>query len=155
MIFACLLSVKDINKARAFYEEIFDLKVDADFGINVGFDCGLALQQDFSWLTGIPSEEIKDRENSFEVYFEMKDFDEFVEKLKKRNDIRLLHDVKEHGWGQRVIRFYDLDNHLIEVGESMKSVIEKFMDQGMTLEEVAKRIDGTVTDVEKMLRAAE
>ncbi|MEY8296966.1 MAG: VOC family protein [Emergencia timonensis] len=155
MIFACLLSVKDINKARAFYEEIFDLKVDADFGINVGFDCGLALQQDFSWLTGIPSEEIKDRENSFEVYFEMQDFDEFVEKLKKRNDIRLLHDVKEHGWGQRVIRFYDLDNHLIEVGESMKSVIEKFMDQGMTLEEVAKRIDGTVTDVEKMLRAAE
>lgn len=155
MIFACLLSVKDINKARAFYEEIFDLKVDADFGINVGFDCGLALQQDFSWLTGIPSEEIKDRENSFEVYFEMKDFDEFVEKLKKRNDIRLLHDVKEHGWGQRVIRFYDLDNHLIEVGESMKSVIEKFMDQGMTLEEVAKRIDGTVTDVEKMLHAAE
>ena len=155
MIFACLLSVKDINKARAFYDEIFDLKVDADFGINVGFDCGLALQQDFSWLTGIPSEEIKDRENSFEVYFEMQDFDEFVEKLKKRNDIRLLHDVKEHGWGQRVIRFYDLDNHLIEVGESMKSVIEKFMDQGMTLEEVAKRIDGTVTDVEKMLRAAE
>ena len=155
MIFACLLSVKDINKARAFYEEIFDLKVDADFDINVGFDCGLALQQDFSWLTGIPSEEIKDRENSFEVYFEMQDFDEFVEKLKKRNDIRLLHDVKEHGWGQRVIRFYDLDNHLIEVGESMKSVIEKFMDQGMTLEEVAKRIDGTVTDVEKMLRAAE
>ena len=155
MIFACLLSVKDINKARAFYEEIFDLKVDADFGINVGFDCGLALQQDFSWLTGIPSEEIKDRENSFEVYFEMQDFDEFVEKLKKRNDIRLLHDVKEHGWGQRVIRFYDFDNHLIEVGESMKSVIEKFMDQGMTLEEVAKRIDGTVTDVEKMLRAAE
>ena len=155
MIFACLLSVKDINKARAFYEEIFDLKVDADFGINVGFDCGLALQQDFSWLTGIPSEEIKDRENSFEVYFEMQDFDEFVEKLKKRNDMRLLHDVKEHGWGQRVIRFYDLDNHLIEVGESMKSVIEKFMDQGMTLEEVAKRIDGTVTDVEKMLRAAE
>ena len=129
--------------------------MDADFGINVGFDCGLALQQDFSWLTGIPSEEIKDRENSFEVYFEMQDFDEFVEKLKKRNDIRLLHDVKEHGWGQRVIRFYDLDNHLIEVGESMKSVIEKFMDQGMTLEEVAKRIDGTVTDVEKMLRAAE
>lgn len=155
MIFACLLSVKDINKARAFYEEIFDLKVDADFGINVGFDCGLALQQDFSWLTGIPSEEIKDRENSFEVYFEMKDFDEFVAKLKKRNDIRLLHDVKEHGWGQRVIRFYDLDNHLIEVGESMKSVIEKFMDQGMTLEEVATRIDGTVTDVEKMLCAAE
>ncbi|MFR1725782.1 VOC family protein [Emergencia timonensis] len=155
MIFACLLSVKDINKARAFYEEIFDLKVDADFGINVGFDCGLALQQDFSWLTGIPSEEIKDRENSFEVYFEMQDFDEFVAKLKGRDDIRLLHDVKEHGWGQRVIRFYDLDNHLIEVGESMKSVIEKFMDQGMTLEEVAKRIDGTVMDVENMLRAAE
>lgn len=155
MVFGCLLSVKDVNKARAFYEELFGLKVDADFGINIGFDCGLALQQDFSWLTGIPKEEIKDRENSFEVYFEMRDFDRFVEKLKKRKDIRLLHDVKEHGWGQRAIRFYDLDNHLIEVGESMKSVIEKFMDQGMSLEEVAKRIDGTVKDVENMLQTAE
>ena len=155
MIFGCLLSVKDVKKARAFYEELFDIKVDADFGINVGFECGLALQQDFDWLTGIPKKEIKDKENSFEVYFEMKDFDKFVAKLKGRDDIRLLHDVKEHGWGQRVIRFYDLDNHLIEVGESMKSVIEKFMDQGMTLEEVAKRIDGTVMDVENMLRAAE
>lgn len=155
MIFGCLLSVKDVNKARAFYEELFDLKVEADFGINVGFDCGLALQQDFGWLTGIPEEDIKDRENSFEVYFEMREFDGFVEKLKRRNDVRLLHDVKEHGWGQRVIRFYDLDNHLVEVGESMKSVVEKFMAQGMSLEDVAKRIDGTVSDVEHMLQAEE
>lgn len=155
MQFVCLLSVKDINKARAFYEELFDLKVDADFGINIGFDCGLALQQEFGWLTGIPDEEIKDKENSFEVYFELKDFDGFVEKLKKREDVCLLHDVKEHGWGQRVIRFYDLDNHLIEVGESMKSVVKKFLDQGMSMEEVAKRIDGTVKDVEYMLQGAE
>lgn len=151
MIFGCLLSVRDINKARTFYEELFGVKVTADFGINIGFDCGLALQQDFSWLTGIPQEEIKDKENSFEVYFETRDFDGFVERLKKREEIHLLHDVKEHDWGQRVIRFYDLDNHLIEVGESMKSVVENFMAQGMSLEEVAKKMDGTVSDVENML----
>lgn len=155
MIFSCLLSVKDVNKARAFYEELFGLKVDADFGINVGFDCGLSLQQDFSWLTGIPEGEIKEKENSFEVYFEQRDFDGFVEMLKGRKDVRLLHDVKEHGWGQRVIRFYDLDDHLIEVGESMKSVVEKFLEQGMSLEQVAKRMDVTVNDVENMRKAAE
>ena len=155
MVFGCVLSVKDVNLARAFYEELFGLKVAGDFGINVSFDCGLSLQQDFSWLTGIPEEEVKERENSFEVYFEERDFDGFVEKLRRRSDVRLLHDVKEHGWGQRVIRFYDLDNHLVEVGECMKSVVEKFLAQGMSMEEAAKRMDVTVADAENMLQGAE
>ncbi len=36
----------------------------------------------------------------------------------------------EHSWGQRVIRFYDLDGHLIEVGESMAMVIRRFFRGG-------------------------
>lgn len=45
----------------------------------------------------------------------------------------------EHGWGQRVIRFYDPDGHIIEVGEDMKMVINRFLDSGMTMEEVSKK----------------
>lgn len=152
MKFGCLFAVKDIKAARAFYEELFDIAVADDFGRNIAFDCGLSLQQDFDWLTGIPKEQIKDRENNCELYFEAKNFDEFVRRLKSRNDVVLLHDVREHSWGQHVIRFYDLDNHLIEVGESLKSVIEKFQAQGMSTEEIAEKIDVTESDIQRILQ---
>lgn len=40
-----------------------------------------------------------------------------------------------------MIRFYDLDGHLIEVGEDMKMVIRRFLNTGMTMEEVSERMD--------------
>ena len=47
----------------------------------------------------------------------------------------------EHSWGQRVVRFYDPDKHIIEVGENMKVVCKRFLDSGMTPEQVANRMD--------------
>lgn len=151
MKFGCLFAVRDINVARKFYEEIFGLTVVDDFGRNIAFDNGLSLQQDFDWLTGIPKEEMKHKENNCELFFEADDFDLFVEQLKTRSDVKFLHDVYEYDWGQRVIRFYDLDAHLIEVGENMKKVIKKFQDQGMTREMIAQRMDVTKEDVDRML----
>ncbi|MEE0776708.1 MAG: glyoxalase, partial [Bacillota bacterium] len=59
----------------------------------------------------------------------------------------------EHSWGQRVIRFYDLDRHLIEVGEDMKMVVKRFLNTGMTMEEVSKRMDVSIGDLEKLLNS--
>lgn len=147
----CLLSVKDIHIATAFYQDLFGLKVLADYGKCIGFDCGLNLQEDFAWLTGIPAEEIKENENCFEVYFEAEDFDGFVETIRNRADIRLRHDVVTHGWGQRVIRFYDPDNHLIEVAEKGKTVVERFLAEGLSHEDVAKRMDVSLAEVHRLL----
>ena len=47
-----VLAVADIATARKFYEELFGLEVWQDYGINVSFTCGLALQQAFGWLVG-------------------------------------------------------------------------------------------------------
>lgn len=55
-------------------------------------------------------------------------------------DIHYVHPVKEHRWGQRVVRFYDPDGHIIEVGENMKMVCKRFLDSGMTPEQVAERM---------------
>lgn len=30
----------------------------------------------------------------------------------------------EHSWGQRVVRFYDPDKHIIEAGENMQFIID-------------------------------
>lgn len=35
-------------------------------------------------------------------------------------DMKLLHDLHDEPWGQRTIRFFDPDDHLIEAGESLK-----------------------------------
>jgi len=152
MKYCCtVLSVSDINKARSFYENIFGLNVCQDYGRNVLFSCGLALQQDFDWLIGVPKERVYKKPNNIEIAFEEHDFDGFLQKLNDYPEIKFLGDVIEHDWGQRVIRFYDLDGHLIEVGEEMKMVIERFISEGMTLEEVSKRMDVSIDDLLKLL----
>ena len=40
-----------------------------------------------------------------------------------------------------IVRFYDPDKHIIEVGENMKVVCKRFLDSGMTPEQVAKRMN--------------
>ena len=61
--------------------------------------------------------------------------------LQKEYDIEYVHPIIEHSWGQRVVRFYDPDKHIIEVGENMKIVCKRFLNSGMTPEQVAERMD--------------
>ena len=146
-----LISVADINAARKFYEDLFGLEVFQDYGRNIAFTCGLALQQDFDWLVDLPKEKVLKKSNNAEIVFEEQDFDGFLNKLKEYPDIEYLGEVIEHSWGQRVIRFYDLDGHIIEVGEDMKMVIKRFLASGMSMEEVSERMDISVDDLTKLL----
>jgi len=146
-----VLSVSDINAARKFYEDLFGLELYQDYGINISFTCGLALQQDFDWLVNLPKESIVKKSNNAEICFEEQDFDGFLDKLKKYPHIEYLGEVVEHSWGQRVIRFYDLDGHIIEVGEDMKTVIKRFLASGMTMEEVSAKMDVSIADLAKLL----
>lgn len=135
-----LLSVKDIKKSIKFYDEVFGLKVETDFGANVTLTGGhLALQTDDTWRSFINKEVIYGS-NASEIYFEEDDFDSFIEKLSLM-DIEYVHPVKEHSWGQRAVRIYDPDRHIIEIGENMVSVVKRFLDSGMSAEETAVRMD--------------
>ena len=147
---AALLSVADIRASRRFYEELLGLEVYQDYGINV---CGLALQQDFAWLTGVPADSVMRRSHNLELCFETEELDGFLRELDRRPEIRRLGGVIEHGWGQRVVRLYDPDGHLIEVGEDMGLVVRRFLASGMTLEEVSGRMDVSLGDLKKLLDA--
>ncbi len=100
-----LISVANINAARKFYEDLFGLEVFRDYGRNIAFTCGLALQQDFDWFMNLPKEKVLKKSNNTEIVFEEQDFDTFLNKLKQYPDIEYLGEVIEHSWGQRVIRF--------------------------------------------------
>jgi len=146
------IAVKDVNLARKFYEDLFGLEVFQDYGINISFSCGISLQQEFDWLLGVPKEKILKESHNMELYFEEDDFNGFLKKLKQYPDIKYIGDgVKEQDWGQRTVRFYDLDGHIIEVGENMKMVVKHFLDSGMTMKETSERMDGSVSDLEKLL----
>ena len=152
MKYSCtVISVRDINLSRKFYEDLFEFEVFQDYGINVAFSCGIALQQEFDWLVGIKKDEIVKKSNNIELCFEEVEFDNFLKKLKAYPNIDYLGDVIEHSWGQRVVRFYDLDGHIIEVGESMKVVIDRFLSSGLSMKEVSKKMDVSIEDLEKLL----
>ncbi|MBQ9091292.1 MAG: VOC family protein [Anaerotignum sp.] len=138
-----LLVVTDLEKSKAFYKEVLGLRVIMDFGENVTLTGGLCLQTKETWQEFIHAkeEDITFGGNNAEIYFEEDDFDAFAEKLQNIENIDYVHPVIEHRWGQRVLRFYDPDRHIIEVGENMKMVCRRFLDSGMTEEEVAVRMD--------------
>lgn len=135
-----MLVVTDIDKSVEFYNIVLGLRVVADFGANKTLSGGLSLQTAETYKEFIETDNITFGGNSFEIYFEEDDFDRFLERLENCG-IEYVHPVKEHSWGQRAVRFYDPDRHIIEVGENLKSVCRRFLDSGMTPEQVAERMD--------------
>lgn len=146
-----MLIVTDIDKSVEFYKKVLGLRVIMDFGANKTLTGGLALQSLESWQEFIETGDVVFGSNSSEVYFEEDNFDKFADKLKKCA-VEYVHPVKEHSWGQRVVRFYDPDKHIIEVGENIKTVCKRFLDNGMTPEQVAERMDVPMKFVNACMR---
>ena len=148
-----LIAVKDMEKSKQFYHEVLDLDVIADFSANVTLTGGIALQTADSWKGFIHKrdDEIVFENNACELYFEEDDMDTFIAKLTNIKDIEYVHTLFEHSWGQRVVRFYDLDKHIIEVGENMNMVIKRFIDSGLSIEETAARMDVPVDYIKSSL----
>lgn len=135
-----LIAVKDMEKSRRFYRDVLGLGTAADFGANVALDGGVFLQTLDSWKSFIRTDKVILPNNAAELYFEEEDMDAFCERLKEF-DIRYVHELFEHPWGQRVVRFYDPDGHIIEVGEKMDAVVRRFAESGLSAEETAERMD--------------
>ena len=111
-----LIVVKDIEKSRKFYHDLFDIDLVLDNDGNMILTEGLVLQDERIWKSFL-DRDIVPKSNSCELYFEEQDIESFVEKLEKLYpDIEYVNRLMTHSWGQRVIRFYDLDGNLIEVG---------------------------------------
>ena len=114
-----LIAVKDIEKSRKFYHDLFDIDLVLDNDGNMILTEGLVLQDEKIWKSFL-DRDIVPKSNSCELYFEEQDIESFAEKLEKLYpDIEYVNSLMTHSWGQRVIRFYDLDGNLIEVGTPM------------------------------------
>lgn len=115
-----LIVVKDIERARRFYHDLFGLELIADHDGNMVLTEGLVLQEESVWkkFTG---KEVIPENNASELYFEETDLESFAEKLEAYDPpVTYVNQWMEHSWGQKVIRFYDPDGNLIEVGTPVR-----------------------------------
>ena len=132
-----LIVVNDMDRAIRFYKEIFGLQVILDQDGNVIMSEGLVLQDANIWQQFL-DKELTPKNNMTELYFEENDIEGFVKKLEESDfEIEFVNKLMTHSWGrtkysglrscanrsgsgdQRVVRFYDPDGNLIEVGTPM------------------------------------
>lgn len=139
-----------MERSLAFYETVLGLRVVLDFGANKTLTGGLCLQTLDTWRSFLGTDQVAFGGNDAEIYFEEDRFDAFAERLSTL-PIQYVHPVKEHRWGQRVVRFYDPDRHIIEVGENLAAVCRRFLDSGLTPEQTAERMDVSLEYVRKRL----
>ena len=124
-----LLVVKDIEKSKQFYHDLFGLDTILDNDGNAILTEGLVLQDEKIWKSFLKKEVIPEN-NACELYFEESDIEAFVEKLEKLYpDIKYVNQLMTYSWGQKVVRFYDLDGNLIEVRTLVRKNSENSKDE--------------------------
>lgn len=148
-----MLVVKDIEIAKRFYTEVIGVRVIADLGENATLTGGLALQTESSWstFTNCTSDFFRYHGNDAEMYFEEEDFDGFLKRISTLDVERVGEDL-EMPWGQKVVRLYDPDKHIIEIGEDMKVMMKRLHGTGLTVEQLAEKTFMSAKMVERMLK---
>jgi len=136
-----LLVVKDIGVSRRFYQDVLSRTVILDVGVYVVFEGGLCVLTEGQWAELLDNGPISFSygNNVCQLGFEDDDIDAFMAHFRKFPDIRVLTPLREYPWGQRSIRFYDPDGHIIEVGENMSVVVKRFLGSGLSVEEVMQK----------------
>lgn len=113
-----LIVVKDMERSRQFYHDLFGLDTVLDSEGNLILTEGLVLQDEKVWKEALGREVIRES-NSCELYFEENDIEAFAEKLEKLYpSVQYVTRLAPHG--RKVIRFYDPDGNLIETGEPVR-----------------------------------
>jgi len=162
-----MLAVSDMQKSRHFYEKVMEQEVESVSGdVHTNYKSGFTLQCEYDALVGGREDfaphptgarlEMKAKSNNFQIYFEIEDLNYWRKKLKAVEDLEIIHDFVEYNWGQRVMRFYDPDGHIIELREAMEVVIRRHIteeyEQGRTVEELADHFAESVENIRRILR---
>jgi catechol 2,3-dioxygenase-like lactoylglutathione lyase family enzyme len=133
-------AVSNIEVSKDFYMNILGQKVKFDFGENVTFEGDFSIQEKshFGENIEIQNGEVLSKHRNSKLYFEEEDIDGFVNKLEDVNELVYVNKLITNPWGQKVVSFYDPDMHVIEVSESMETVIKRYLKEGLSSEEISK-----------------
>lgn len=132
-----LIVVEDIKKSRYFYEKILKQKLKLDFGENITYHGDFSIHQKDHFQSIVKGSVNQGKHNTCELYFEHDELEELNTVLQNEG-IQFLHKITEQPWRQKVMRFYDYDGNLIEVGESMTHTAYRLSLEGLEIPEISK-----------------
>lgn len=113
-----VIVVKDIERSKQFYKELFGLDVILDQEGNAILTEGLVLQESKVWEETL-GQKVVWKNHASELYFEETDLELFLEKLQKYEwEIQILSLPEATEGARRAVRLYDPDGNMIEVGEA-------------------------------------
>jgi catechol 2,3-dioxygenase-like lactoylglutathione lyase family enzyme len=138
---SAIMLVEDVEKSKRFYSIVLGQKIAFDFERNVVFEGGLGIWDRDYALDLIFKEKQKAFQigiNSAEFYFETRDLEKLFKRLLKE-EIEVIHSIREEPWGQRVFRVFDFDGNILEFAESMESVVLRLDVQGLGFDEIARK----------------
>jgi catechol 2,3-dioxygenase-like lactoylglutathione lyase family enzyme len=141
-----ILITDKLEELKKFYIEQLGLEIDMDFGPCVSLKCGLSLWQlspEHKIAKKLGRQYYKDGNKNFELSFETDDFENVVMELRKYNPV-LLHDVELETWGQKTIRFFDPENNLIEIGETLPGFVKRMYKEEKSVDEIVE-----ITSIDK------
>lgn len=114
-----VIVVKDIERSKQFYKELFGLDVILDQEGNAILTEGLVLQEAKVWEETL-GQKVVWKNHASELYFEETDLELFLEKLQKyEREIQILSLPEAAEGARRAVRLYDPDGNMIEVGEAI------------------------------------
>ncbi len=155
-----VILVDNVNRSKSFYTNLLDQKIENDFGRNVSFKGGLSIWKKDYALEHINSS-ITDRKlkmcsstqktHAQELYFEAKNIDEFQEKI-IRSGTKMAHEIITQPWQQKAFRFFDPDGFIIEVAESMESVVKRLAKRGLSVDEINEKCMMPNKAIKRILR---
>jgi catechol 2,3-dioxygenase-like lactoylglutathione lyase family enzyme len=140
---APVVMVKDVETSRRFYEGLLEQVVSSDHGPNLMFAAGFSVWEaehaESILYEGEPEKKVGTGCNNLELYFEGTDIDEVFARLQGAG-VEMLQPVHEEPWAQRTFRCFDPDGHIIEVGETMESVVKRLHRRAVSPQDISRRL---------------
>ncbi len=142
--------VKDIKRSKEFYTRNLGFSIEHDFGKNVILNSGLTIWEIQPGHIINQNLKTTNDSNRFELYFEDNNIEALFNKLKMAG-VHFLHQVHEEPWGQRTFRFFDPDDHLIEIGEPLEIFVNNLKEKGLTDTQISERTGIPIDTVQKLI----
>ncbi len=125
-----IVFVRDMEASKQFYTGLLEQEIEKDCGVFVLFKNGFALHEAKALCRTIyKTEEFDDPcargqgGRNLLVYFESNRLEDCCKRLVQAG-VEIIHLPERQQWGQTVMRFYDPDRHIVEIGEAMDLTFE-------------------------------
>lgn len=139
MKFTCAtFIVEDFGVSMNFYVNILNQKLIKNLGDTLIFKGPFTLCLKKAYEKQVNSNIDLRKNHSAQLYFETKNIVETY-RIIKDSKTEILHPLIEQPWGQRVFRVYDPDNHVIEIGETIKSTVLNLHAQKLSIADIAEK----------------